>query len=71
MAEKGLNEMKKILKRAWTGFLLAAAIVMTLSTTGCNGNVYVGVGIAGPYHGYPYGPYGYPVGGVVVGRPFY
>jgi hypothetical protein len=62
--------MSKIWKRAWTGFLLTAAIVMTLSTTGCDSNVYVGVGIAGPYHGYPYGnPYRYPVG--VVGRPIY
>ena len=64
--------MSKNWKRAWTGFLLTAAIVMALSTTGCKGNVYVGVGIAGPYYGYPYGPYGYPVGGgVVVGRPIY
>ncbi len=33
------------------------------------GSISVGVGVAGPYGGYPYG-YPYPFGGgVVVGRP--
>ncbi len=59
----------KKIKRRLLGLAFAATIVWTaLATVGCDGNVYVGVGIAGPYVGYPYGyPY---AGGVVVGRPF-
>jgi hypothetical protein len=72
MAGERLSIMIKIWKRVWLGFLLAVAVVMTLSTTGCGGNVYVGVGIAGPYYGYPYpgGPYPVGVGGW-YGRPIY
>ena len=52
--------------------LVAAVAWILLSTVSCGqGNVYVGVGVAGPYAGYPYGGYPYPVGGVVVGRPIY
>ncbi len=49
--------------------LLLAAVLscMSLLTLGCaSGGVYVGVGVAGPYGGYPYG--GYPGYG---GRPGY
>jgi hypothetical protein len=64
-----MNVMKdKNWKRMWRGFLLAVVIASALSTVSCGGSVYVGVGVAGPYYGYPYGP-GWPVGGVVVGRP--
>ena len=57
--------------------ILAVACAM-LATVSCDGNVYMGVGVAGPYgYGAPYGMYGggygaVPVygGGVYVGRPF-
>jgi hypothetical protein len=61
--------MKQIYKTMWRGLLLAAIVALTLSSVSCSGgSVYVGVAVAGPYYGYPYGP-GWPVGGVVVGRP--
>ena len=52
--------------------LLLAVLWLILTTVSCTGNVYMGVGVAGPYVGYPYGgAYGYPYGGTVwVGRPF-
>jgi hypothetical protein len=58
-----------------TLLLLGALVWLLLGTTGCsNGNVYVGVSVAGPYgaygHGYPYYGGGYR-GGVVYGRPYY
>ena len=53
--------------------LIGVVACMLLGTTGCdNSQVYVGVHVAGPYGGYPYGyPYGGYGGGVVYGRPFY
>jgi hypothetical protein len=54
--------------------LVAAVVGLLLGTVSCDGsNVYVGVGVAGPYAGYPYG-YGGMYGGAhggVYGRPFY
>ncbi len=55
--------------------LLLAALAGVLSATGCDGNVYMGVTVAGPYAGYPYGYGGYGgyrghYGGVYMGRPF-
>ena len=52
--------------------LLLAVLALVLPSTGCNGDVYVGVGVSGPWVGYPYGMGGYPYphGGVYVGRPF-
>ena len=62
-----MNVMKdKIWKRTWRGLILAVVIASALSTVSCGGSVYVGVGIAGPYYGHPYG---YPGGGIMVGRP--
>jgi hypothetical protein len=55
--------------------LLAVALGVVLGTAGCTGgNVYVGMGVAGPYGGY-YGPgYYHPVplpGGThVIGYPW-
>jgi hypothetical protein len=55
--------------------LLGIALGVVLATAGCEGgNVYVGVGVAGPYGGY-YGPgYYHPVplpGGThVIGYPW-
>jgi len=58
--------------------LILAVLGAMLATASCDGNVYMGVGVAGPYgYGHPYGMYGggygaVPVygGGVYVGRPF-
>lgn len=52
--------------------LTILAVLMLLTTISCEGTTYVGVGISGPYYGYPYGGrYGYPYGGTVwVGRHF-
>jgi hypothetical protein len=59
--------MKRIIRL--TGFVLALAAPLALWACS-NANVYVGVGVAGPWMG-PYGaPYPYPVGGVGWGRPF-
>lgn len=60
-------------KRALRFLLLLAAVAALLATASCSGDVYMGVGVAGPWVGYPYGgyPYGMPMGGgVYVGRPF-
>lgn len=58
-------------KRFRNGLLFAFAIIAAVSTVSCSGNVYVGVGVAGPYYGHPYRyPYPFPVGGVVIGRPY-
>ncbi len=54
--------------------LVGAVAWMLMSTTGCdNTQVYMGVTVAGPYGGYPYGyPHGGVYrGGVVYGRPYY
>ncbi|UCF40630.1 MAG: hypothetical protein JSW43_13035 [Gemmatimonadota bacterium] len=50
--------------------LLLAAALLGLAGLGCGGagNVYVGVGVVGPYWGYPYPPRPYPG---VYGRPPY
>jgi hypothetical protein len=63
-------------KTVLKGILIVAVLCAMLAATNCDGNVYMGVGVAGPY-GYPYGGYGpgygaVPVygGGVYVGRPF-
>ncbi len=58
--------------------LILAVLTAMLATASCDGNVYMSVGVAGPYgYGSPYGVYGggygaVPVygGGVYVGRPF-
>ena len=43
---------------------------LTLTSMACDGGqVYVGVGVSGPYHGYPHGR-GYGYGTVRVGRYF-
>lgn len=65
----------KILVKA---VLILVVLCAMLAATSCDGNVYMGVGVAGPYgYGYPYGGYGggygaVPVygGGIYVGRPF-
>ncbi|MDX1387564.1 MAG: hypothetical protein R3344_00115 [Acidobacteriota bacterium] len=52
--------------------LLAAVLSVLLTTTSCSGgNVYVGVGVAGPYWGYPVGtvPGPYYGGPFVIGYP--
>ncbi len=51
--------------------LLAAVLSILLTTLSCSGgNVYVGVGVAGPYYGHPYGVSGPYYGGTfVVGYP--
>jgi len=56
-----------------TLILVGALVWLLLGTTGCsNGNVYMGVSVAGPYGGYPYGyPYGGGYRGGVYGRPYY
>ena len=60
--------MKKTLGRL---VLLILGLWLVLTTVSCDGDVYVGVGVSGPYYGYPHGRYGYPYGGtVVVGRRF-
>lgn len=49
--------------------LLIASVITVLVLPACGaggGNVYVGVGVAGPYYGYPGGYGGYPG---YVGRP--
>jgi hypothetical protein len=46
--------------------LLAAIVASALATVACEGTMYVGVGVAGPWG---YGPYPYG-GGVVVGYPY-
>jgi len=54
--------------------LIAAVAGLLLGTVSCDGsNVYVGVGVSGPYAGYPYGYGGMYGGGSVgvYGRPFY
>ena len=56
----------KMWKRTWRGVLLAVVVASALSTVSCGGSVYVGVGVAGPYYGYPYR---YPGGAIMVGRP--
>ena len=50
--------------------LLLAATVLALGGVGCGGggNVYVGVGVVGPYWGYPYPVTTHPG---VYGRPPY
>ena len=66
MSRRGAMQTARIL-------LFLMALTGVLFTTGCDGNVYMGVSVAGPYSGYPYGygggyrGYG---GGVYVGRPF-
>jgi len=64
---QGARKMKK--KMAQLVLLLLMAWIV-LSTLGCDGNVYVGVRVAGPYAGYPYGGYPGGYGGVYVGRPY-
>ena len=67
--------MKTLMKRLFRITLLLVVAGTMLTSTGCDGNVYMGVSVAGPYYGYPYG--GYPYGGSVpyrsslplVGRP--
>ena len=50
--------------------LLVAVVAISLATIACEGTVYVGVGVAGPWgYGGPYGPYP-PGGPVVVGYPY-
>jgi hypothetical protein len=72
--------MGPIMKRRIVGslarlLLVAAVFGMLLGTVSCDGsNVYVGVGVAGPYAGYPGGyggMYGGGAYGGVYGRPFY
>jgi hypothetical protein len=46
--------------------LLATVLWLLLSSASCNGNVYVGVAVPGPYVGYPYG---HPHGPYPYGRP--
>ncbi len=62
--------MKKIvLKRIARVLLLFVVAGTVLSTTACNGDVYMGVSVSSPYgYGYPYGG-GYGVG--VYGRPYH
>ena len=62
--------MKRRMASGLSTLIVVGALAwLLLSTTGCsNGNVYVGVSVAGPYGGYPHGGYR---GGVVYGRPYY
>ena len=66
--------MKTLMKRLFRITLLLVVAGTMLASTGCDGNVYMGVSVAGPYYGYPYGGYpygGYPYGGSVpIGRPY-
>ena len=66
--------MRRATRRMLRLLVLAALLWVVLTTLSCSGTTYVGVGVAGPYAGYPYGGYGgygYPYGGgVYVGRPF-
>jgi hypothetical protein len=66
--------MKTLMKRLTRIALLLVVAGTMLTATGCDGNVYMGVSVAGPYYGYPYGGYpygGYPYGGSVpIGRPY-
>jgi len=55
--------VKRNLKR----FLLVAVLAGAAATIACEGTMYVGVGVAGPWG---YGPYPYGGGGVVVGYPY-
>jgi hypothetical protein len=58
--------MKRFVRVAVIALALAAPVVMWACS---NANVYVGVGVVGPWVG-PYGaPYPYP-GGVGWGRPY-
>jgi len=62
------ESMKRLIRATVLVLALAAPVVMWACS---NANVYVGVGVAGPWVG-PYGapyPYPYPVG-VGWGRPF-
>jgi hypothetical protein len=52
--------------------LVVVLLTILLAAAGCDGNVYMSVGVAGPYGAYgPYGPYGGWGGGVVIGAPIY
>ena len=64
--------MKRRMASGLSTLIVVGALAwLLLSTTGCsNGNVYVGVSVAGPYGGYG-GYHGVPRGGVVYGRPYY
>jgi predicted small secreted protein len=53
------------MKRIVRTIVLAAVLAAPLALTACNGDVYVGVGVAGPWYGPHYYP---PVGG--WGRPY-
>jgi hypothetical protein len=64
---------RRLLKFVVRIVMIAAIGWTVLATLSCEGgNVYMGVSVAGPYAGYPYGG-GYPYrgGGVYVGRPVY
>jgi hypothetical protein len=50
--------------------VIVLALAAPLALVACsNANVYVGVGVAGPWGG-PYGGYPYPTVGVGWGRPY-
>ena len=61
-------------RRAARWIVVLFVLAILLAAAGCEGNVYMGVGVAGPY-GYgpyrPYGPYGGWGGGVAIGVPIY
>ena len=64
----GAPRIRKIARFA----LLAAVLAVLVTTLSCSGgNVYLGVGVAGPYWGYPVGtvPGPYYGGSFVVGYP--
>ena len=55
------------MRRVTWGIVAASGLVFLAACGGGNGTVYVGVGVAGPWGGYPYpypgvpgGPIGYP-----------
>ncbi len=56
----------RIVKKNLRLLLLVAIIAGAAATIACEGTMYVGVGVAGPWG---YGPYPYG-GGVVVGYPY-
>ena len=69
-----MRDERRLLKFAVRIVLVVALGWTVLASVSCDSNVYMGVSVAGPYAGYPYGGYGgaYPYrGGVYVGRPIY
>ncbi len=60
---------RRLLKLVIRIVMVVALGWTVLASLSCDGNVYMGVSVAGPYAGYPYGGYPYRGGGVYVGRP--